>query len=86
MPLEFDGSADCILHSYDMKGKKRMEYVNFHGSFFDVPYEMLVSEYLRLYPSMFTSEYSIGNGDFVQVAAGKNQPGHGGAGAGARAR
>jgi hypothetical protein len=71
MPLEFDGSSDCILHSYDMKGNKHMEYVNFHGSYFDVPYEMLVSEYLRLYPSMFTSKGSIGTGDFIQEAAEK---------------
>ncbi len=71
MPLEFDGSSDCILHSYDMKGNRHMEYVTFHGSYFDVPYEMLVSEYLRLYPSMFTSKGSIGTGDFIQEAAEK---------------
>ncbi len=72
MPLEFDGSSDCILHLYDIQGNKHMEYVNFHGSYFDVPYEMLVSEYLRLYPSMFTSEGSIRKGNFSQEAVEKD--------------
>lgn len=36
-PLEFDGSADALLHAYDGAGRRHMEYVNDRGTWTGVP-------------------------------------------------
>ena len=72
MPLEFDGTSDCIFHPYDTKGNKHMEYINFHGTYADCPYELLVREYRRVYPMMFAAEGGINNGNFAQEAETEN--------------
>jgi transglutaminase-like putative cysteine protease len=38
-PLEFDGTADALLHEFDSEGRRHMEYVNERGSFDDLPFE-----------------------------------------------
>lgn len=68
IPLDFDGTSDCIFHSYDIKGNKHMEYVNFHETYDDCPYELLVREYHRAYPNMFTTEGTTSDGNFAQEA------------------
>jgi len=68
MPLEFDGTSDCIFHPYDINGNKHMEYVNYHESYADFPYELISHEYRRLYPTIFAAEGAIFKGDFAQEA------------------
>lgn len=49
-PLEFNGREDSLFHEYADGGRKHMEYVRDRGNFPDVPYEMILGEFRRLYP------------------------------------
>jgi len=42
-PLEFDGSADALLHEHDASGRRHMEYVRYRGGFTDLPLAWLVA-------------------------------------------
>ncbi|MCP3976931.1 MAG: transglutaminase family protein [bacterium] len=64
-PLEFDGTADSIFHPYDIHGNRHMEYVKDHGTYDDLPLELLVSEYQAFYPKWTASL----EGDFGEDAA-----------------
>lgn len=44
LPLEFDGSADALMHPYNALQQRHMEYVKQHGEFDDLPYDLLVAE------------------------------------------
>ena len=48
--LEFDGTADALMHPYDRSGNRHMEYVNQRGSFVDLPLEQMFADFARLYP------------------------------------
>lgn len=48
-PLEFDGVHDSIFHEFNSQNKKFMEYVAFHGVYHDVPVEMIVGEWKKVY-------------------------------------
>ncbi len=62
MPLEFDGIHDSIFHPFDKTGNKHMEYIKDHGSFADLPWDMILSESKKAYPLYFESlEKKIGN-------------------------
>jgi len=50
LPLEFDGSADSLMHPYNALQQRHMEYVRQHGEFDDLPYDRLAEEMLRAYP------------------------------------
>jgi len=52
-PLEFDGKNDSIFHPFDTLGNKHMEYVDDHGSFSDLPWELIMSEAFKAYPRYF---------------------------------
>jgi transglutaminase-like putative cysteine protease len=67
LPLEFDGKNDCLFHPYDNGGRKHMEYLRYRGTFADVPYETIVTEFRQLYPKALTSANGIG-GDFQAEA------------------
>jgi hypothetical protein len=49
-PLEFDGTADALLHPFSGDGSKYMEYITDHGTFDDLPLEELLDAYRRTYP------------------------------------
>src|SRR3954453_21147511 len=36
--LDFDGTADALLHAYDGEGRRHMEYVTDHGTWTGVPF------------------------------------------------
>lgn len=55
-PLEFDGRQDAILQAYDGQGNIYMEYLGFHGSFDDVPLDMVVSRMRKTYPALFDGD------------------------------
>ena len=51
-PLEFDGSADALLHAYDGEGRRHMEYLVDHGTFDDLPLARIVAALRSHYPVM----------------------------------
>lgn len=59
LPLEFDGTCDSIFHEFDALGHKHMEYVRDHGTFADLPFDLIFAAYNRAYPEFF-KEYSDG--------------------------
>jgi len=52
LPLEFDGVNNSIFHSLDKEGKKHMEYLEDFGSFADLPFDRMLSEYNLFYPHL----------------------------------
>jgi len=61
-PLEFDGLEDSIFHPYDLDGQKHMEYLNYHGEFADLPFELIMSDFDKFYPG-FTRPQAHGDFD-----------------------
>lgn len=51
-PLEFDGLKDSIFHEFDNDGKHHMEYLREHGSFDDVPRELIINSVAEAYPHL----------------------------------
>jgi transglutaminase-like putative cysteine protease len=49
VPLDFDGREDSVFQSYNANKKKFMEYLEFHGSFADIPVERIVDAFKRTY-------------------------------------
>jgi transglutaminase-like putative cysteine protease len=50
--LEFDGTADALMHPYDQAGNRHMEYVTSRGSFDDLPLEQIFATFREVYPSL----------------------------------
>ncbi len=67
-PLEFDGITDAILHEFDAKGDRHMEYIHDHGHFSDLPWEMIASTMKTHYPRLIVQDGDI-IGDFYKEAA-----------------
>ncbi|MEY2960097.1 MAG: hypothetical protein RLZZ01_2665 [Actinomycetota bacterium] len=57
--LEFDGTADALMHPYDRVGNRHMEYVRQRGSFDDLPLDEIMRDFAEIYGSAFgdTSRY-----------------------------
>ncbi len=51
-PLEFDGETDSIFQAYDREKGRFMEYVTDHGVHAGVPFDAMIAEWQRHYPSM----------------------------------
>lgn len=47
--LEFDGTADALMHPFDKSGQRHMEYVKERGSFDDLPLEQILSDFKIVY-------------------------------------
>ncbi len=48
-PLEFDGREDSIFQAYNMEKKKFMEYVTYHGTYADIPLEVIMAAWEETY-------------------------------------
>jgi transglutaminase-like putative cysteine protease len=48
-PLEFNGREDSIFHAYDMGEKQFMEYLEFHGTYADIPVDAILEAWERAY-------------------------------------
>ena len=48
-PLEFNGREDSIFQSSDAGQRKFMEYVEFYGSYADIPVEEIVASFKKTY-------------------------------------
>jgi len=51
-PLEFDGENDSKFQKLNIAGNVYMEYLQDHGCFDDVPYELLLAKYAQYYPAL----------------------------------
>lgn len=71
--LDFDGRHDALLHPFDSRGQKHMEYVRDHGSFADVPNELIVEKFRLHYPMYFEKKHQAA-GDFEKEAENENRP------------
>lgn len=58
-PLEFDGIHDSVFHEFSSDGKKHMEYLHEHGTFADMPFELMIQTFRRHYPHWFESGGSM---------------------------
>jgi transglutaminase-like putative cysteine protease len=51
-PLEFDGRHDSLFHPFDRSGRRHMEYLNDRGTFHDVPFEAIQTDFRVAYRSL----------------------------------
>jgi transglutaminase-like putative cysteine protease len=70
--LDFDGTDDALLHPFDRAGHKHMEYVKDHGSFADVPYDLIVEMFRRHYPGYTDTDHRPA-GNFEKEASIENK-------------
>jgi hypothetical protein len=49
MPLEFNGRDDSLFHTYNLENRKFMEYIEYHGTFADVPVKEIVAAWVKAY-------------------------------------
>jgi len=48
-PLEFNGREDSIFHAYNLEKKQFMEYVEDHGTYSDVPLDVILAGWEKVY-------------------------------------
>jgi transglutaminase-like putative cysteine protease len=51
-PLEFNGLEDSIFHEFDQAGNKHMEYLREHGTFADLPRDLIIQGVMDAYPHL----------------------------------
>ena len=68
LPMEFDGTSDSLMQPYNARNQKHMEYVNFHGEFDDLPFDLLSEEMHRDYPGLVAAGLERKVGDFEHDA------------------
>lgn len=61
LPLEFDGTADSLLHPYDARSRRHMEYVRDRGLFDDLPLEAMAADMRAAYPRLVAAAASPEN-------------------------
>lgn len=52
-PLEWDGREDSVFHEFDQDHRRHMEYLRDHGSFADVPVEVIRAAFREVYPDFY---------------------------------
>ena len=67
--LDFDGENDALLHPYDRQGRLHMEYIDYRGSYADVPAEMLSRAMIENYGEEVCENLRKAGGDFGAEAA-----------------
>lgn len=60
-PLEFDGTADALMHPFDQSGNRHMEYTNQRGSFDDMPLDQMLGDFAEMYGNTFGEPASAGS-------------------------
>ena len=58
--LEFDGTADALMHPYDRAGNRHMEYVRQRGSYDDLPFDEILATFAEVYGGLDASPGSAG--------------------------
>ena len=65
LPLAFNGHDDSIYHPYDRAGNRHMEYVQYRGSFDDMPLARIVADFERVYPHWIRPGNDMHKADFL---------------------
>jgi transglutaminase-like putative cysteine protease len=52
-PLEFDGKTDSVFQQFSENGTKFMEYLHDYGTFAELPFDIMISEWKKHYPQAF---------------------------------
>ncbi len=52
-PLEFDGRSDSVFHEFSADGHRHMEYLLEHGTFADMPFDLMIATFRKHYPHWF---------------------------------
>ncbi len=60
-PLEFNGTADALMHPFDRSGNRHMEYTNQRGSYNDLPLDDMLADFVELYGTRFGEVTSAGS-------------------------
>ncbi|MEM8902763.1 MAG: transglutaminase family protein [Actinomycetota bacterium] len=56
--LDFDGTADALMHPFDERGNRHMEYVRQRGSYADLPLDEIFATFDELYrPELFAEAH-----------------------------
>jgi transglutaminase-like putative cysteine protease len=48
-PLEFNGREDSIFHPYNLEKRLFMEYLSYHGTYVDIPIDLIVTAWEKTY-------------------------------------
>lgn len=67
-PLEFDGTGDSVLHPFDLRGRRHMEFLEMHGEFDDVPYDRVLRDLWRAHPGLFDDATTFVSGSLERDA------------------
>jgi transglutaminase-like putative cysteine protease len=54
--LEFDAAEGALMHPYDQRGRRHMEYVRERGSYDDLPLDAIFATFDELYPAMAAAD------------------------------
>jgi len=49
-PVEFDGVRDAVFHKRSKRGRRHIEYIKYHGTFADLPFEDIMQAFADQYP------------------------------------
>jgi transglutaminase-like putative cysteine protease len=72
--LDFDGRGDSLFRELDRAGRRHMEYLLDRGTFADVPFEEIVSDFRQHYPALMSNSGVAG--DFQVEAIAAKAPAH----------
>jgi transglutaminase-like putative cysteine protease len=59
-PLEFDGTRDSLLHPYNARRERYMEYVRDRGTYDDLPYDDILADMRQAYPRLIAAAEARG--------------------------
>jgi transglutaminase-like putative cysteine protease len=63
--LEFNGTNDALMHPFDERGNRHMQYVNQRGSYDDLPLDEILDTFADIYSDWRRDD----NGDVVHASA-----------------
>ena len=49
-PVEFDSVRDAVFHKRSKRGCRHIEYIKYHGTFADLPFEDIMQAFVDQYP------------------------------------
>jgi hypothetical protein len=72
-PMEFNGREDSLFHPYNSDNRKYMEYLEYHGSYADIPVAEILMAWDKTYGrdrvkgwiEMFAQERGVAVADFA---------------------
>jgi len=69
LPLEFDGAADSLMHPFNARSERHMEYVRDRGLYDDLPFAEMAADMRKAYPRLIAlAESKAGVGGFESDA------------------